>query len=75
MKNRFGTPTKKAGSGTEHEYNDALERKNKSINSIPRIFFFFGKENVDPNNFDFEQFKKVKDFKERSEGLCKLPLF
>lgn len=71
MKNRFGHPTKKAGSGTEHEYNDALNRKIKSLNSIPRIFFFFGKENVDPNNFDFEQFQKVKDFKSRisSNGL------
>ena len=27
MKYRFGQPTKKAGSGTEHEFNDALERK------------------------------------------------
>lgn len=63
MKNRFGTPTKKAGSGTEHEFNDALRRKQKSENSKPVILFFFGKENVDPNNFDFNQFQKVKDFK------------
>lgn len=71
MKNRFGHPTKKAGSGTEHEFNDALERKNKSANSLPRILFFFGKENVDPEHFDFEQFQKVKDFKSKisKEGL------
>ena len=71
MKNRFGHPTKKAGSGTEHEFNDAFDRKTKSKDSLPQIIFFFGKENVDPNNFDFEQFQKVKDFKTRigGEGL------
>ena len=63
MKNRFGHPTKKAGSGTEHEFNYALKRKKDSNNSIPRILFFFGNESVDPNNFDFEQFEKVKTFK------------
>jgi len=65
MKNRFGHPTKKAGSGTEHEFNDALERKKNSEISLPRIFFFFGKENVDPEHFDFDQFQKVKDFKSK----------
>ncbi|MEO6668180.1 MAG: DUF4062 domain-containing protein [Ferruginibacter sp.] len=69
MKNRFGHPTKKAGSGTEHEFNDAIERKEKSINSMPKILFFFGKENVDLNNPKIddilEQHKKVKEFKSR----------
>jgi hypothetical protein len=67
MKNRFGHPTKKAGSGTEHEFNDAIERKKKSKNSMPRILFFFGKENVDLNNPNIdeilEQHKRVKQFK------------
>ncbi len=67
MKNRFGHPTKKAGSGTEHEFNDAIERKKKSENSMPRILFFFGKENVDLNNPEIdeilEQHKRVKQFK------------
>lgn len=67
MKNRFGHPTKKAGSGTEHEFKDALERKKKSGNSIPKILFFFGKESVDLNNPNIdeilEQHKKVKHFK------------
>jgi hypothetical protein len=69
MKNRFGHPTKKAGSGTEHEFIDAIERKKNSKNTIPRILFFFGKENVDLNNPKFEeiveQHKKVKEFKSR----------
>lgn len=71
MKNRFGHPTKKAGSGTEHEFKDALDRKMDNGASLPRIIFFFGKENVDPEKFDFEQYQKVKTFKSSisSEGL------
>lgn len=69
MKNRFGHPTKKAGSGTEHEFNDALEKKKNSGDSIPRILFFFGKENVDLDSPKIdeilEQHKKVKQFKSR----------
>lgn len=71
MKNRFGYPTKKAGSGTEHEFNDALERKSTDNNSITQIMFFFGKQLIDPDNFDAEQYQKVKDFKTKigAEGL------
>ena len=71
MKNRFGHPTKKAGSGTEHEFQDALIRKESSSDSLPRILFFFGKEKVDPEQLDYQQFLKVKDFKLQlgSDGL------
>ena len=76
MKNRFGHPTKKAGSGTEHEFNDALKRKKSlnDINSLPRILFFFCKEKVYPDDMDreqFEQYEKVKEFKSkiRNKGL------
>ena len=67
MKNRFGHPTKKAGSGTEHEFNDALDRKKKSNNSIPKIIFFFGKDDIDIDHPDIDkivvQRKLVKEFK------------
>lgn len=67
MKNRFGHPTKNAGSGTEHEFNDALKRKINDPNSMPKILFFFGQENVDLNHSDIDeilsQHKKVKVFK------------
>ena len=75
MKNRFGQPTPKAGSGTEHEFNNAIERTTTSKNSSPRILFFFGTEKVDLNSPDIEniiaQNKKVQDFKKRlsSNGL------
>lgn len=59
MKNRYGQPTKKAGSGTEHEFNDALLRK-EGNSQVPQILFFFGKEMVDPDKFDKEQYDKVK---------------
>ncbi|MEP0369200.1 MAG: DUF4062 domain-containing protein [Cyclobacteriaceae bacterium] len=75
MKNRFGNPTKKAGSGTEHEFNDALERRIVSSNSTPKIFFYFGKDEVDidhPNIDDIiSQRKKVQLFKKhiQDKGL------
>lgn len=69
MKNRFGNPTKNAGSGTEHEFNDALKRKESSSNSLPKILFFFGKEKVDPDKLDYGQYLKVKDFKVKLESI------
>lgn len=68
MKNRFGQPTKKAGSGTEHEYNDALKKKIDAGDSLPRIIFFFGKEKIDPDKLDYEQYLKVKSFKSKLGG-------
>jgi ser/thr phosphatase family protein len=68
MKNRYGQPTKKAGSGTEHEFNDALLRKGGN-SQVPQILFFFGKEMVDPDKFDKEQYDKVKEFKNKVRGL------
>jgi len=68
MKNRYGHPTKKAGSGTEHEFNDALFRKAKNPHS-PQILFYFGKELIDPDTFDSEQYNKVKEFKRKVRDL------
>src|SRR5690554_732484 len=68
MKNRYGHPTKKAGSGTEHEFNDALLRKEKNPQS-PQILFFFGKELIDPDTFNQEQYDKVKEFKNKVREL------
>ena len=40
MKNRFGTPTPQAGSGTEEEFNIAYERFQNG--EVGNIFFYFG---------------------------------
>lgn len=70
MKNRFGQPTLKAESGTEHEFNDALKRKQEE-KDIPQILFFFGNELINPNDLDIEQLKKVQEFKKsiQSQGV------
>src|SRR5690554_2505600 len=68
MKNRYGHPTKKAGSGTEHEFNDALLRKENNP-QYPQILFFFGKELIDPDNFNQAQYNKVKEFKSKVREL------
>ncbi|WDF70371.1 DUF4062 domain-containing protein [Sphingobacterium oryzagri] len=70
MKNRFGHPTKRAGSGTEHEFNDALQRKKDS--KLPKILFFFGKDEIDIDDPDITniiaQRQKVKEFKSKIGG-------
>jgi hypothetical protein len=38
--------------------------KSKSKESLPKILFFFGKELVDPEMFNHEQYEKVKLFKQ-----------
>ena len=60
MANRFGTPTPKAGSGTEEEFNIAYDNRENT-----HIMFFFKKELVDPDSLDFEQINKVKEFKNK----------
>jgi formylglycine-generating enzyme required for sulfatase activity len=69
MKHRFGTPTGKYGSGTEKEFNDALERWGEV--GSPWILFYFGKESIDPDRLDLEQYAKVKAFRKsiQDKGL------
>lgn len=63
MRYRFGTPTKIAGSGTEHEFIKSIEKK-KTVSEI-KIIFFFNNEDINPKNFDSEEYQKVQDFKRR----------
>ena len=69
MRYRFGTPTHSSGSGTEHEFKKALEKKKEKPNSKVTFFFYCG--NINPNDFDQGQFSKVKEFKSsiQSKGL------
>jgi hypothetical protein len=61
MWKKFGTPTPRAGSGTEEEFLNAYEiwKKNNELS----IMFYFNKQPIPPDEIDFEQLKKVRDFK------------
>ncbi|MEJ7610347.1 MAG: hypothetical protein WKF88_04120 [Ferruginibacter sp.] len=69
MQYRFGTQTKDAGCGTEHEYLNALKRK--SNDTLPIIIFFFNNEKIDPTDFDGDQYNLVTTFKNglQTKGL------
>ena len=65
MKNRFGTPTPQAGSGTEEEFNIAYERFQNG--EIDNIFFYFGATKMSPYDLNLDQFQRVLEFKKRIE--------
>ncbi|CDQ41947.1 hypothetical protein [Virgibacillus salexigens] len=56
---RFGTPTDDYDSGTEEEI-EVL------VNSNKQVFLYFSNCDVNPKEFEPEQYKKVQDFKEKS---------
>lgn len=62
---RFGNPTPRADSGTEEEFNLALERWEQTKSN--RIMIFFKTANV-PQPIDAEQIAKVNRFKTRVAG-------
>ena len=66
MWKKFGSPTKRADSGTEEEFNLAYERytTKKDI----QIMFYFKSAPI-PQEADLMQAQKVKDFKKKIEGL------
>lgn len=55
---KFGTPTDKYQSGTEEEIEEILS-------SGKQVFLYFVDAQINPSEMDLEQFKKVKEFKER----------
>lgn len=63
MWKHFGTPTEKAGSGTEEEFNQAYSawNKNKRLN----IQFYFNIEGDNINTIDTDQLSKVNEFKKK----------
>jgi len=67
---RFGTPTKRSGSGTEEEFNKALKKWKENPNQI-KIFFYFKEAPIDPYKIELEQLSSVKTFRERlkKEGV------
>lgn len=61
---RFGTPTDKYGSGSEEEIENMI-RDGK------QVFVYFSEKPVNLSEYDFDQYQKVKDFKNKykSKGL------
>ena len=72
MKNRFGTPTLHAESGTEEEFNIAYEKYKKG--EIGNIFFYFGVQTMSPYELDLAQFQKVKEFREKIQNNGVVPM-
>ena len=72
MKNRFGTPTPQAGSGTEEEFNIAYDKFQNG--EIGNLFFYFGVPDKPANELDLDQFRKVKDFREKIEHDGVVPM-
>lgn len=66
---RFGTPTPKAGSGTEEEFNLAYDRYKQG--KLADICFFFKTDGFTANDIDIDQFTLVQEFKRKiSEIGC-----
>lgn len=70
MWSRFGTLTARAGSGTEEEFNRALEL-NRSGSNNPNILFYFKDTPIPPSKIEPDQLIKLQNFKQRlkTEGI------
>lgn len=59
---KFGTPTPRAGSGTEEEFQLAISQFLQDTTSI-RVFFYFKRASQDPFSINIEELKKVQQFR------------
>jgi hypothetical protein len=66
MWKRFGTPTQKADSGTEEEFELAYKRYSEKKDI--QIMFYFNSAPI-PQDADLMQAQKVKDFRKKLQGL------
>lgn len=55
---RFGTPTDQYGSGTEEEIEIML-------NAGKQVFMYFSEKPISPSTIDYDQYNKIKNFKEK----------
>ena len=65
--NRFGSPTKRAESGTVEEYERAKERHEKDSSSVRLMLYFKGSPPLNMEGFDANQYTKVQEFRTRVE--------
>jgi hypothetical protein len=68
MWKKFGTPTHRAGSGTEEEFNRAYE-KFVQTKGETKIMVYFSAKPVQLDEIDVEQLGKIKEFKKRAQDL------
>ncbi len=62
MWSRFGTPTQRADSGTEEEFQRAYEILTSSNRKV-EVMFYFKDAPISPSRIDLHQLEKVMDFK------------
>ena len=63
----FGTPTPRAGSGTEEEFQRALSLFQRDTRSI-RLLFYFKRAAQDPFAVDLQQLQSVREFRDSLPG-------
>jgi hypothetical protein len=68
MWQRFGSPTGRAGSGTEEEFERAYS-KYKQTKGSTKIMLYFSAKPIQPDAVDFEQLGKVRQFKSRAQDM------
>jgi Domain of unknown function (DUF4062) len=64
---RFGTPTQRAGSGTQEEFRAAYERYCAEPSSL-RILFYFKEAADNLHDLDLTQLQQVIEFRQRMQG-------
>ncbi len=64
---RHGTPTPKASSGTEEEFDRAYKRWKANF-ELCKVAVFFSEASISPN-VDIEQLQKVQNFRKKVESL------
>jgi len=64
LSTKFGSPTPRAGSGTEEEFERAYDRFTKNPNEL-RIMFYFKDPELRASEIDLDEYKRVKDFQKK----------
>jgi len=68
MWTHFGTPTERAGSGTEEEFNQAFERFQRNRDTVS-LLIYFKDAPIKPSSIDADQLAAVKRFQKRIQEL------
>jgi len=75
MAARFGTPTERAESGTEEEFERAKARFEKDPNSVSVMFYFKDAAPASLSEIDPKQLGRVQEFKRKVESIGLVRVF